>query len=54
MLSQRLPVLHLKWQKVGLQYKVDVLNSATYRNKIHIFEGYVVRCDFKNGFQTDI
>ena len=29
-------------------YKVDVLNSATYRNKIHIFEGYVVRCDFEN------
>ena len=35
-------------------YKVDVLNSATYRIKIRIFKGYVVRCDFENGFQADI
>ena len=35
-------------------YKVDVLNAATYLNQIHIFEWYVVRCDFENGFQKDI
>ena len=29
-------------------------NSATYLNRTHIFEWYMVRCGFKNRYQKDI
>ena len=32
---------------------VHVPNSATYLNQTHSFEWYLVRCDFKNGYQKN-